>query len=245
MDLFIRRSTLSFALLALGTMSTTLRAAEFEEVTNTGDWYVSLGVTVAPDVKEKTSSPNGSTTYDWKDQKDDVAPRLAVGYLACSGGNLGGWALGTEFVATSCEITPATYDAGGLTFANTSRNHLRYSTVGATLFGGYEFGINPDDNEISAFLLLAPFIGGGMALADSEVRDSSGTYANDSGIGWYLEGGLRAGFVITERHWLGGVLVDFTVGTSEVDVNFGGDRKSTLTLNHIGVGGSLVIGYRL
>ena len=94
-------------------------------------------------------------------------------------------------------------------------------------------------------MLFAPFIGGGAARADSEVRDSSGTYANDSGIGWYLEGGLRAGFVITERHWLGGVLVDFTVGTSEVDVDFGGGRKSNLTLNHIGVGGSLVIGYRL
>jgi hypothetical protein len=114
-----------------------------------------------------------------------------------------------------------------------------------TLFGGYEFGINPDAAEISAFFLLGPFIGGGVALADSEVRDSSGTYANDSGIGWYLEGGLRAGFVITEKRWLGGVLVDFTVGTSEVDVDFGGGTSSTLTLKRIGVGGSLVIGYRL
>ncbi len=245
MAFFFRRSAMSVALLAGGTMSSALHAAEFEEVTNTGDWYVSLGVTVAPDVKENTSGPSGSTTYDWKQQKDDVAPRLAIGYLACSGGKLGGWALGAEFVVSTCDITPATYEAGGQTFSNTSSNHLRYSTLGATIFGGYEFGINPDDNEISSFLLFAPFIGGGMARADSEVRDARGTYANDSGIGWYLEGGLRAGFVITERHWLGGVLVDFTVGTSEVDVDFGGGRKSTLTLDHIGVGGSLIIGYRL
>jgi hypothetical protein len=40
-------------------------------------------------------------------------------------------------------------------------------------------------------------------------------------------------------------LVDFTVGTSEVDVDFGGGTSSTLTLKRIGVGGSLVIGYRL
>lgn len=245
MALIFRRSALSVAMLALGTMSATLQAADFEEVTNTGDWYISLGVAVAPEVEEKTSGPGGSTTYEWKDIEDNIAPRLAIGYLACSGGNLGGWALGSEFVATTCDITPATYEAGGLTFSNTSSNHLRYSTAGVTLFGGYEFGINPDATEISAFFLLGPFIGGGVALADSEVRDSSGTYANDSGIGWYLEGGLRAGFVITEKRWLGGVLVDFTVGTSEVDVDFGGGTSSTLTLKRIGVGGSLIIGYRL
>jgi hypothetical protein len=222
-------------------------AADFDAWIETRDWYVSLGVAPAPEVEEETSGPGGTSTYEWKDpdREDEIAPRLALGYLACSGGNRGGWALGAELVATTCETTPRSYEVSGLTFANTSGDSLRYTTAGVTLYGGYQFGIDPDPEEISAFLLLTPFIGGGVAFADSEVRDQNGAYASDSGVGWYLEGGLRAGVFLTERNWVAGVLVDLTIGTGEVDIDFGDGTSSTLTHDRLGVGGSLVIGYRL
>ncbi len=240
----IPRRPLSLAWLAL-CGSTALGAAEFEPLSETRDWYLSLGVAVVPEVEEESSGPGGTSTYQWDDLEDDVAPRLAVGYLACAGGPGGGWALGAEVVAATCDITPAKYQVGGLDFANTSGNHLRYASLGVTVFGGYEFGINSDAESISTFLLVTPFVGGGMAYAESDLKIGNDSYAEDSGIGWYVEGGLRLGFIITERHWLLGALVDVTAGTGEVEVDLDSGTSSTLYLDRVGVGGSLVVGYRL
>lgn len=238
-----RRSAALVAAFALSTSA--LTAADFAEWTNTSDWYLSLGATRAPEVEEETSGPGGSSTYEWTGLEDSVAMRLAIGYLACSGGPKGGWALGLEGVATTCDVTPARYDVDGLTFSNTSSKSLSYTTVGATAYGGYQFGINPDRDSVSTFLLIAPFIGFGAALADSEVRDQNGTYDSGDGIGWYAEGGLRAGFFITEKHWLIGFFADFTVGTGEVDIEFGNNSDSTLTHERVGFAGSVTVGYRL
>jgi hypothetical protein len=223
-----------------------LGAADFVQWTSTRDWYVSVGVTQAPDeIEEESSGPGGESTYEWRGIEDSVAPRLAIGHLACSGGSQGGWTLGIEGVISTCEVTPSRYHVDGLTFSNTSDDTLRYSTLGVTVFGGYQFGINPDHEAISSFLVIGPFIGAGAAYADSEVRDQNGTYQSDSGVGWYVEGGLRGGFFITEKRWLLGVFVDFMIGTGEVDIDFGDDTDSTLTHERIGLAGSLVAGYRL
>ncbi|HEX3135306.1 MAG TPA: hypothetical protein VHX44_17200, partial [Planctomycetota bacterium] len=199
----IRRPAALIAALTLGTGA--LTAADFVEWTNTSDWYVSLGVAPAPEVEEVTSGPGGSSTYEWKSLEDSVAMRLAIGYLACSGGTSGGWSLGVEGVVTTCDVTPARYhvkdNSTTFTFGNTSSATLHYSTLGATLFGGYQYGINADADNISSFLVVGPFLGGGAAFADSEVRDQqTQDYSKDSGIGWYLEGGLRFGFFLTEKH---------------------------------------------
>lgn len=239
----IRCSAALVAALALSTSA--LTAADFVEWTNTSDWYVSVGATRAPEVEEETSGPGGSSTYEWKGLEDSVAMRLAIGYLACSGGPKGGWALGIEGVATTCDVTPAQYEVDGLTFSNTSSRSLSYTTLGATVYGGYQFGINPDADHISSFLLIAPFVGVGAALAESEVRDQNGTYGSGDGIGWYLEGGLRAGFFLTEKHWLLGFFADFTYGTGEVEVDFSNSANSTLTHERIGFTGSVMVGYRL
>jgi len=239
----VRRHAAIITLCALSTGA--LSAVDFAEWTSTSDWYLALGVAPAPDVEEETSGPGGSSTYEWKGLEDNTAPRLAIGYLACSGGIRGGWALGIEGVATTCDVTPARYEVDGLTFTNTSTSSLRYSTLGATIYGGYQFGINSDADTISSFLLIAPFIGGGAALADSEVRDQAGTYDSGDGVGWYLEGGLRGGFFLTEKHWLLGVFADFTYGTGEVKIDFGNNSDSTLTHDRVGLTGSLMVGYRL
>lgn len=238
-----RRSAAVLAALALSTSA--LPAVDFVEWTNTSDWYLSLGATRAPDVEEETSGPGGGSTYEWNGVEDSVAMRLAIGYLACSGGPKGGWALGIEGVATTCDVTPARYEVDGLTFNNTSSRSLSYTTVGATMYGGYQFGINPDRDTVSAFLLIAPFVGFGAALADSEVRDQNGTYDSGDGIGWYVEGGLRAGFFLTEKNWLLGFFADFTFGTGEVEVDFDNSSESTLTYDRVGFAGSLMVGYRL
>lgn len=223
---------------------TTLDAADFAEATITHDWYLSLGVADAPEVEEDTSGPGGDSTYGWRGLEDGAAPRLAIGYLTCSGGTSGGWALGIEGVFTTCDVTPGSYEVDGLRFGNTSDRSLRYSTLGVTVFGGYEFGINSDADTISSFLLIGPYLSGGGAYGDSEVRDQNGTYQSDSGVGWYVEGGLRAGFFITERRWLLGCFIDYGIGTSEVEIDFGGGAESTVIYDRQGLTGSLVVGYR-
>lgn len=237
------RPVVLLAALTLG--GARLAAADFVEWSTTHDWYLSLGVTQAPEVEEDTSGPGGDSTYEWKGIEDSTAPRLAIGHLTCAGGLSGGWALGIEGVFTTCETTPSRYEVDGLEFGNTSSRNLRYSTLGVTVFGGYQFGINADADKLSSFLLIGPFLGGGAAYADSEVRDQGGTYDSDSGIGWYVEGGLRGGFFLTERHWLLGLMVDFTIGTGEVEIDFGNDTDSTLTHERVGVAGAVVVGYRL
>ena len=238
-----RRSAALLVALTLG--SAPLAAADFVERASTRDWYLSLGVAQAPEIEEESSGPGGGSTYEWEGIEDSVAPRLALGYLACSGGARGGWALGLEGVFTTCDATPSRYEVGDLEFNNTSNRTLRYSTLGLTLFGGYEFGINSDSDTLSSFLIIGPFVGGGAAYADSEVRDQGGAYDSDSGIGWYVEGGLRGGFFLTERHWVLGVMVDFTIGTGEVEVDFGNGSDSTLTHDRVGLAGAVVVGYRL
>jgi hypothetical protein len=236
----------SAALLAAATLGgAPLAAADFAEWADTRDWYLALGVTQAPEIEEETSGPGGESTYEWEGIEDSTAPRLAIGYLACSGGARGGWALGIEGVFTTCDVTPSRYDVGSLEFSNTSNESLRYSTLGLTVFGGYQFGINADPDTLSSFLIIGPFLGLGGAMADSEVRDQNGTYARDNGFGWYVEGGLRGGFFLTEKHWVLGVMVDFMISTGELDISFDDNTESTLTHDRVGLAGALVVGYRL
>lgn len=222
-----------------------LGAAEIGVWTETRDWYISLGAAPVPEVEEETSGGNGSSTYEWEDLDGDFAPRLALGYLACSGGARGGWTMGIEAVLTTCDVTPSKYQVGGLTFSNTSNNTLRYHTAGVMVSGGYQFGINADADSISPFLIIAPFVGLGAAFADSDVRDQNGTYDSDSGIGWYAEGGLRGGLMFTEHRWIGGVMIDLTYSSGEVDLDFNDGSSSTLVHERMGVTASLVVGYRL
>lgn len=224
---------------------TSLSAAELDVWTETSDWYISLGAAPMPEVEEETSGNNGSSTYEWESLDGDFAPRLALGYLACSGGARGGWTMGIEGVLTTCDVTPSKYNVGGLTFSNTSTNTLRYHTVGVMVSGGYQFGINADADTLSTFLIIAPFLGLGAAFADSEVRDQNGTYESDSGIGWYAEGGLRGGLMLTERRWVGGILIDLTYSSGEVDIDFNDGSSSTLVHERMGVAASLMVGYRL
>ncbi len=239
---FVAPSLMAVTALIAGS---SLAAAELDVWTETSDWYISLGAAPMPEVEEETSSNNGSSTYEWENLDGDFAPRLALGYLACSGGARGGWTMGIEAVLTTGDVTPSKYKVGGLTFSNTSNRTLRYHTAGLTVSGGYQFGINADADTISPFLIIAPFVGAGAAFADSEVRDQNGAYESASGIGWYAEGGLRSGLMFTERRWVGGVLIDLTYGSGEVDLDFNDGSSSTLVHERVGVTASLMVGYRL
>lgn len=238
----VHRFAAGLALAAM--LSQLVIGADFEQSIETGDWYVSFGVAPAPDVEEKGAGPGGQSTYSWDGVEDNLGPRLAIGYLACSGGSNGGLALGIEGVLTTCNVTPNSYRVGGQKFINTSNNTLRYSTAGAVVFGGYEFGINPDNEALSSFLVIGPFLGLGAAYADSELPSQGNNYDKAHGTGWYVEGGLRAGFFVTEKRWIGGVMADLVYSTGEVDIDYSDGRSSTLTHERSSVGGALVIGYR-
>jgi hypothetical protein len=238
----VRLCLVTATAMALGA---SLGAAEFDGWTETRDWYISLGVAQVPEVSEKTSGSNGSETYEWENLAGDFAPRLALGYMACAGDALGGWTIGIEGVVTTCDVTPDTYQVDGLTFSNPSNRSLRYHTAGMLVSGGYQFGINADADAMSPFLIIAPFLGLGAAFADSEVRDQNGVYASNSGVGWYAEGGLRTGVIFTEKHWLGGVLVDLSYSSGEVTVDFANGSTSSLVHERMGITASLMMGYRL
>jgi hypothetical protein len=238
-------STALTATISLVVTVTHLSAADFVEWTETRDWLLSVGAAPVPDIEEKTNNVGGSTTTEWKKLEGDFSPRLALGYLSCAGGPQGGWTVGIEGVLTTCDVTPAQYQVDGLTFANTSKRTLRYHTAGVLLSGGYQFGIHPPVENISSFLIIAPFVGLGAAYADSEIRDQNGTYDHGNGVGWYVEGGLRAGFFVTERQWLGGFVADLVYSSGEVDVDFTNGSSSSLVHERTGFSASLVVGYRL
>lgn len=233
------------AAIAAVTLGSSLAAEDFSAWTETGDWYVSLGIAPVPEVEEETSGSGGGTTYEWENLEGDYAPRLALGYLACAGAANGGWALGIEAVFTTCDVTPSKYKIDGLTFSNTSNRTLRYHTAGVTVYGGYQFGINDDSESVSPFVIITPFLGLGAAYGDSEVRDQNGAYESDSGIGWYAEGGLRTGLLLTEKQWVVGVLLDLTFSSGEIDIDFDDGSASTLVHERVGLTASLLVGYRL
>jgi hypothetical protein len=212
------------------------------EIDKSVDFYLSLGMTVAPEVEEFTTGPSGGSNYIWNDPAEDFGQRIALGHLINKEGARGNWSLGVELVGTTTDITPSSYEIGGITFANTSSRTLRYSTAGALLHFGYQFGSEPKPEEISAFIFLAPFIGGGAAWADSEFGSAT---RYETGLGYYVEGGLRFGFAFAEKHFVLGFMVDAVIGTSTVNIDFDAGQSSELTLKRAGIGGALFAGYRL
>jgi hypothetical protein len=213
------------------------------------DVYIGLSSPPTPRVTEKTTDALGNqTTYHWEQPENDRGVDGEIVSLNGTGHPWGGLVWGVKLDSAVYEITPKTYGVdGGGTFSNTSPNQLRYTTVGVTLLGGYEYGITGDDGPndgISAFLMVLPFVAGGGAWAESEVHSPSGAYVRERRMGSYIQAGMRVGGYLTEEDWIYGVFVEGLLGTGKVNLNFPGDYTSHLTLKQQGVSFGASAGYR-
>jgi hypothetical protein len=213
------------------------------------DLYLGFATAPPPKVKERTSTASGvETTYKWREPRRQYGLQAAVTSLNGHGHGWGGWVWGAELVAADYDITPGTYSVDGAPDTpNTSSSKLRCQTLGVSVLGGYEYGINGDNDEvdgISGFLTVLPLVGYGAAWADNEVHTSSGSYTREKGLGSYYEAGIRVGGYLTERNWIYGVTVQGVVGSGKVKMDFPGGYSSELTLRRAGFGFGLVAGYR-
>lgn len=205
------------------------------------DLYVGMGVAPGLDVSETATAPNGTSTgYDWQGTKD-TGIQVAVTSLSGRAYRRGGWVWGLEATLGFYDITPTGYEVGSATFNNDSNAKLNYRSLGINILGGYEYGIMKEDG-LSAFLMVLPHLGVGMAMADSEVR-SGASYTKDHGFGYFGEYGIRVMGCITERSWLGGVTIGYVRSTSRVKVTLD-PYESDLTLKRSGVTFGAVGGYR-
>ena len=217
-----------------------LKIAEFDYLR----LQVSIGAVEAPDVEEDTTDNTGvNTSYEWNGGRESgyqAALTVLVGRGKMGGG---GWQWGAELVYGHYDITPDGFNVSGAGFDNTSGNELTHQTIGVNLVGGYQWGLT-NLGEFSGFVEIMPHIGGGVAMAESEVHTLSGGYETERGTGAYWEVGLRLGAYITERQFIYGFNVSYAYGTAEMDMDFAGGFSSELKLDRNGLGISAVAGYR-
>jgi hypothetical protein len=213
------------------------------------DIYIGLSTPPTPRITEKTTDSLGNqTTYRWEQLNQDRGIDGEITSLNGTGHPWGGLVWGAKIDFAQYDITPATYGVdGGGTYSNSSPNSLHYQTLGVTLIGGYEYGINGDDGPgdgITSFLMILPFVSGGPAWAENEVNNGSGTYVRERRMGSYIEGGLRLGGYLTEEDWIYGVFIEGVASTGKVTLTFPGGYTSKLTLTQQGVNFGLSAGYR-
>ncbi len=203
----------------------------------------------SPKVTERATANDGTqTNYRWRDPGQSFGYGGEVGMICGTGHPWGGLVWGAMLSGVDYDITPGTYSVdGGGTVANTSPDKLHYRTLGVTLMGGYEYGINSNDglgDGISSFVMVLPLIAGGAAWTDDEQHNLSGSYVRERHTGSYYQFGLRLGGYLTERDWIYGVVVDGLIGRARAQLSFPGNISSELTLKQQGVGFGLIAGYR-
>ena len=209
----------------------------------------SLLLPPSPKVTERATAGDGTqTNYRWRDPSQSFGYGLEVASLNGVGHPWGGWVWGVALSGDDYDITPGSYSVdGGGSFANTSPDKLHYRTLGVTVLGGYEYGINGADGPgegISGFVLILPELTGGAAWTDDEQQSAAGTYSRERHTGSYYQVGLRLGGYLTEEDWIYGVEVEGLIGRAKAHLSFPGSTSSDLVLKQQGVGFGLTAGYR-
>jgi len=210
-----------------------------------------LGLTLptSPKVTERATAGDGTqTTYRWRDPGQSFGYGLEIASLNGVGHPWGGVVWGAALSGADYDITPGSYSVdGGGTVINTSPDKLHYRTLGLTVLGGYEYGINGDDGPgdgISSFLMILPLVTAGAAWTDDEQHSITGTYIRERHTGAFYQVGLRIAGYLTERDWIYGILIEGLVGRAKAQLSFPGNTTSELTLKQQGVGVGLIAGYR-
>lgn len=205
------------------------------------DLYVGLGVAPGPKVTEVASDASGASTgYEWRGNKD-TGVQITLTNIRGQAYRWGGFVWGPEAELGMYDITPSSFNVGTVNFTNNTGSTLNYRTLGMNLLGGYECGIRKNDG-LRAFVMVLPYVGAGLALAENEVRTGS-TSVKDHGYGYYSQYGVRFGAYLTERNWIGGVTLGYVHSSSKVKITID-PYESELRLKRGGVTFGAVAGYR-
>jgi len=232
------RCGLCCALLGVGAgWSAEERPFEFQNL------LIGLAGSPSPSVTENSKDASGTTTsYDWSGKRS-VGVQASALVLAGTGAAEGGWEFGGGVSFATYDITPNSFTVAGASYNNASSSTLHYRTVGVNVLGGYEYGLI-DIDDFRGFVEVTPILGAGIAWADNEIHGATGGYDKKTGVGAYVEYGLRVGAYITETRWIYGVNAFYMGGTSSVKMDFTGGYSSTLRLDRSGFGAGAAAGYR-
>jgi hypothetical protein len=196
-----------------------------------------------PDIEETVSaSGGGSSTYEWQGTKGSgvqVSAAAISGRLSSRGGPV----FGAQAKYDYFDISPTSYRRNDGTSFSSGGTELRHQTLGLDLMGGYGWASSLDPEELAVYVEAMPFVGAGVAFADTE-GINGGVIVHDSGMGWFYEYGLRAGIYLTERQFIVGFNGFYIGGSSQVDVDLSGGGSSEITLERDGFGGGIEGGWR-
>ncbi|MBA3709141.1 MAG: hypothetical protein H0W83_10025 [Planctomycetes bacterium] len=182
-------------------------------------------------ISERVTTPAGThADYDWRGL-NDWGPSLgfsAVGTLHQFRRH-GALLVGVGATMQMFDITPDSYRVGGASFPNGRRDlDLQYQTVSLDLMFGY--GTGAWNTRFGAWHLEALAIGsGGLAWADTQGFDSTGTAVRRRGAGWQYAYGPRLGAYLTEHAWVFGVHADYLFSHGEVGITLPNGDKSVVT----------------
>jgi hypothetical protein len=207
------------------------------------DLLLSASSAPVPKVKENTTDSSGVTThYDWEGERSNGLEFTLAGKQGTTLESSGGWEYGIAVNVGNYNITPQSYVVAGNSYSNGSTNMLYYRTLGIDVLGGYEYGL-VDADDFHGFVEVTPILGLGLAQADNEVQ-VNGTYSRKTGIGEYVDIGLRLGAFITESRWIYGVAITYQASLGMVKISMPGGNSSNLHFVASGLGFGFAAGYR-
>ncbi|MBA3687144.1 MAG: hypothetical protein H0W72_18135 [Planctomycetes bacterium] len=209
------------------------------------DLRASITSSPAPEISERITGPaTPAASYDWKDvdeQGFQVTAGLALGSKARW---WGGTVLQADLVFASYDITPGSLRrSDGVSFSPAASG-LKYRTLGGQLAYGYHWASTTERDQLAAHFEFSPFIGAGMASAETSGQNSLGNAETYEDTSMYYEYGVRTGFYLTERGFLFGLTAFYAAGGDDLTIDLGGGASSELTLDREGFGAGLQAGWR-
>lgn len=209
------------------------------------DLRASITSAPAPEISERISGPATPTaSYDWKDV-DEQGIQISAGVALGSKARWwGGTVAQADLVFASYDITPGYLQrSDGATFSPASSG-LKYRTLGGQLAYGYHWASTIERQQLAVHFEFTPFIGAGLASAETSGLNTLGDAASYEDTSMYYEYGVRTGFYLTERGFLLGLTAFYVTGSDDLTIDLGGGASSELTLDREGFGAGLMSGWR-
>ncbi len=201
-----------------------------------------LGISSAP--APEVSESIGGTGYDWNDvNTQGVQGSLGVAF-GTAARSWGGTVGEIDLVVASYDITPGSVRRDDGTDFAPGASGLKNQTLGIQVGYGYHWASSPSRKDLALHLEIMPFIGGGMATAETSGENTGGANASYEDTGTYYEYGARIGMYLSERNVILGLTFQYAAGSSDIDIDLGG-ATSKLSLDRNGFGVGFLAGWRL
>jgi hypothetical protein len=207
------------------------------------DLRLGLGSMANPSsITETITAGNGlKTKYDWQGGADH-GKHITLGLTEGTLYRWGGLVYGGHLSYDQTDITPGAYEVNGLGYRPRGPS-LQYHAGGFDIDGGYAWVSSREPRDLAAYFEIMPFIGGGMAFADTVNQDGNGNFVKTTTQGFFYDYGVRGGAYLTERHFIVGIDVYYTAGEGRTQAkDVAGTDK--LKIDFDGFGGGIEAGWR-